>query len=77
MKISKTILLSLCLTSALAQRDVRTYYDPQKTKPQEVYFTKRGQREICWRYQIYENGNLMMDGTLDDVKCPFTEYHEN
>jgi hypothetical protein len=81
MKVSISILLTLWVTSAFAQREVRTYFDQQKRKPQEIYFTSReDDQKFVGRYQrYYENGNLMVDGNFDDGKKSgaFTEYHEN
>src|SRR5688572_1818381 len=81
MKVSISIIFSFFLTTVFAQREVRTYYDQQKTKLQEVYFTSRDDDEkYIGRYQrYYQNGNLMVDGTFDDGKKSglFTEYHEN
>src|SRR5690606_41586241 len=75
------ILLAFTPAFAIAQQEVRKYYDPEKTAIQEIYFVSGDNPdELTGRYQrFYENGNLMVEGHFEDGKKSglFTEYHEN
>jgi antitoxin component YwqK of YwqJK toxin-antitoxin module len=67
--------------TALAQKEVRTYYDPQKEKPQEIYFVlpKNESKKVGKYLRFYENGNVMIEGNYEDgLKSGFfLEHHEN
>src|SRR5689334_13749175 len=81
MKKLAVLLLSSAITTAFAQKEVRTYYDPQKTKIQEVYhIDPKNPDEIVGKYQrYYENGTVMLEGSFEDGEKSglFVEYHEN
>src|SRR5215203_283649 len=76
--LSVLLLLPLC---AQAQREVRTYHDPQKQNIQELYFVSNDDdtRFVGKYLRYYPNGNVMVEGNFEDgIKSGmFTEYHEN
>src|SRR5690349_15113974 len=79
---AKSFLFCILLShSLLAQKEVRTYYDPQQKHVQEVYtVSKEDNEKIIGKYlRYYENGNVMMEGNFDDGEKSgvFTEFHEN
>ena len=57
-------LLILITFAAYCQKEVRTFYDPQKRKPQENYFVSNADNSVyIWKYKpFYENGNLIVEG---------------
>src|SRR5690606_16098035 len=74
------LLLTGGLAPANAQKEVRTYYDPQKEHLQEIYFVEADNETYTGRYQrYYESGGLMVDGNFSDGKKSgdFIECHEN
>ena len=66
---------------AFAQREVRTYHDPQKKNLQEIYFVSPDdENKFVGKYlRYYPNGKVMVEGNFDDgIKSGvFIEYHEN
>ena len=72
------VLILMCSTSLVAQRQVKVYYDGAKKRLQEDYFVSAENDQILEgpykRY--YPNGKLEMDGVYKDGKRsgPFLEY---
>src|SRR5690348_15048618 len=82
MKFVLSLFLIVSASSLLfAQKEVRTYYDPQQKHLQEVYTVSPGDDEkMTGKYlRYYENGNVMVEGNFDEGEKSgvFTEYHEN
>ena len=79
---NRIILLLAVIISfpAVSQREVKTYYDPQRKQVQEVYYVAREDNEkLIGKYErYYPDGKLALAGSFDDGKKSgqFTEYHE-
>src|SRR6478735_2756107 len=67
--------------TVIAQKEVKTYFDPQRRQMHEDYFVSREDNEtLHGSYKsFYPNGNVEMEGKFDDGKRSgiFFEYHEN
>jgi hypothetical protein len=80
--VTGAVYVALCLLpfSAVAQKTIRTYHDPEKQKLKEEYVVGDDNETMMGSYKnYYENGNLMMQGNFEDGKKSgvFTEFHEN
>src|SRR5688572_25913224 len=74
------ILYSCLPLLVLGQKQVRTYYDSQKSKVQEEYYVAGDNETLAGTYKrFYENGKVMLEGNFEDGEKSglFTEFHEN
>ncbi|HEX6226498.1 MAG TPA: toxin-antitoxin system YwqK family antitoxin, partial [Chryseolinea sp.] len=74
-------LISFCATHAVAQKEMRTYYEGKKKQVQEIFFvSNEDEQKYVGKYQrFYESGGIMLEGNFEDGEKSgvFTEYHEN
>ncbi len=66
--------------SSFAQKEVKTYYDPSKSRISEDYYVIDDNQTMEGRYRKYfPNGKLAIEGTfVNGVRSgTFYEYHEN
>jgi len=65
---------------AQAQREVKTFFDAYKTKPQEIYHVMADGETLQGNYiRFYSNGNKAMEGNFKEGERDgvFAEYYDN
>src|SRR6187551_2603655 len=83
MTVRQSLLFTLLLIPfvAFSQKEIKTYFDPQRRQLHEDYFVLREDNEtLNGSYKsYYPNGKLEMEGKFEDGKRAgtFLEYHEN